>query len=151
MGAWGYGILQSDQELDIMADISDQAGKLTKIRNFSFWYPKDQDEAVRRLNAGAFHQLLQKFQTKKWKHGIIYLGALSMRIGVTISQPDMHVIRDSLKRVKMYDEARGQMEEALKGYKNGESWNFAGLGLVEDMRHGTNPYANSHGKPFPPL
>ena len=151
MGAWGYGLLMSDQELDIMADISNEAGKLAKIPHFSFWYPQDQDEVVRKLNDGIFHQLLEKFKAKKWKHGIIYLGALSMRLGVTISQEDMQVLSNALKRTRMYEMAKWQMDCALKGYKNGEPWNFEGLGLVKEMRNGTNKYINGHGKLSLPL
>lgn len=62
MGAWGYGLFQSDQELDTMDEISSEASKLANDPDFTFWYPENKDEVVTKLNAGLFHQLLEKFQ-----------------------------------------------------------------------------------------
>lgn len=48
-----------------------------------------------------------------------------MLLGVKVSDEDMRVLRDTLPRTKMYDEAKAQMQKALDGYKNdGEAWNF---------------------------
>lgn len=73
--------------------------------------------------------------SSSWKHGIIYLGALAMQLGVQIGDKDMHVLRDTLPRARMYDEARAQMQKGLDGYKNnGEAWDFESLGLEETIR-----------------
>jgi hypothetical protein len=109
------------------------------------WYPHDLKEAVSELNDGVFHQLLEKYKAKNWKHGLIYLGALSMRLGVSISKEDMQVLINALERTRMYDLAKWQMDCALRGYQNGEPWNFDGLGLVEEMRNGTDKYTTGHG------
>lgn len=69
MGAWGYGLFQSDADLDVMEEISDEAGKLAKDSNFTFWYPENEKEVVEKLNSGLYHQLLELFQ-KKWGHGV---------------------------------------------------------------------------------
>ena len=116
-----------------------------KIAYFSLWYPHDLKEAVSELNDGVFHQLLEKYKAKNWKHGLIYLGALSMRLGVSISKEDMQVLINALERTRMYDLAKWQMDCALRGYQNGEPWNFDGLGLVEEMRNGTDKYTTGHG------
>lgn len=82
MGAWGYGLFQSDADLDKVDEISDEAGKLAKDPKFTFWYPENKDEVVGKLNNGLYHQLLQQFQGKKWDHGVsnsYLLGALPPR------------------------------------------------------------------------
>ena len=53
-----------------MEEISDEAGKLAKDPEFTFWYPKNKEEVVGKLNGGLYHQLLQHFQGKKWDHGV---------------------------------------------------------------------------------
>ena len=70
MGAWGYGLFQSDADLDVMEEISDEAGKLAKDPDFTFWYPEKEKEVVEKLNSGLYHQLLVLFQQKKWDHGV---------------------------------------------------------------------------------
>ncbi|KAF6230534.1 hypothetical protein HO133_004878 [Letharia lupina] len=147
MGAWGYGLFQSDNELDTIEEINEEAGKLANDPLFNFEFPKNHDEVVAKLNAGLFHQLLAKFQAKNWKHGIIYLGALSVQLGVKIGDEDMRVLRDTLPRTKMYDEARAQMQKGLDGYKNdGEAWHFESLGLEDTIQaRGENMFPSSHG------
>ena len=132
MGAWGYGLFKSDVDLDITEQISEEAGKLAHDPDFTFWYPENQTHVVDTLNAGLFHQLLDKFRAKNWKSGVIYLGALSMQLGAKIPEEDMQVLKETLDEVKMYDEAEEQMRTALRGYKNdGVAWNFESLGLDE--------------------
>lgn len=132
MGAWGFGLFQSDNELDTMEEISSEAGRITHDPDFTFWYPENKPETVAKLNDGLFHQLVEKFQIKQWKHGIIYLGALSMQLGVKITEEDMQILRDTLKRVKMFGEAKAQMKKGLDGYKNnGEEWDFGSPGIEE--------------------
>ncbi len=46
----------------------------------------------------------------------------------------MQVLRDTLPRATMCDEARAQMQKGLDGYKgDGEGWDFESLGLEETM------------------
>jgi len=77
-GGLGIRVFQSDNELDTVEEISSEAGNITNDPDFTLWYPKNKAATVSKLNDGLFHQLLEKFQAKKWKHGIIYLAALSM-------------------------------------------------------------------------
>lgn len=44
MGAWGYGLFQSNAELDTMEEISAEAGKLASDPKFTFWYPDNKEE-----------------------------------------------------------------------------------------------------------
>ena len=58
-----------------------------------------------------------------------------MQLGVQISDRDLQVVRDTLPRAKMYDEAKAQMQKGLDGYKNdGEPWDFESLGLEDAIR-----------------
>ena len=58
-----------------------------------------------------------------------------MQLGVQISDKDLQVLRDTLPRAKMYDEARAQMQKRLDGYKNDcEPWDFESLGLEDTIR-----------------
>lgn len=58
-----------------------------------------------------------------------------MQLGVKIGDEDMRVLRDTLPRTKMYDEARAQMQKGLDGYRNdGEAWDFESLGLEDTIQ-----------------
>lgn len=58
-----------------------------------------------------------------------------MQLGVKIGDEDMRVLRDTLPRTKIYDEARAQMQKGLDGYKNdGEAWDFESLGLEDTIQ-----------------
>ena len=127
--------------------MSDQAGSLANDPDFTFWYPENRDQVVEKLNAGLFHQLLEKFKAKNWRHVIIYLGALSMQLGVKIGDKDTLVLKKPLPEAKMYDEAREQMRMGLEGYKNdGEAWDFKSPGLHETMASGTAASKGTDGK-----
>lgn len=79
-----------------------------------------------------------------WDHGIIYLGVLSMHLGVKIDSEEMQLLRDTLPQTKMYDEARAEMQKALDGYKsNGESWHFESMNLEDTI------YFTGMGKGLP--
>lgn len=65
MGAWGYGLFQSDNELATIEQINEEAGKLANDPELNFDLPDNRDEVVAKLNAGLFHQLLDKFKAKK--------------------------------------------------------------------------------------
>ena len=149
MGAWGYGLFQSDADLDVADDISDEAGRLANDPDFTFLYPENHDAVVTKLNSGLFHQLLENFQAKNWKHGVIYLGALSMQLGVKIVEEDMRVLKETLTRVRMYDEAKEQMRKGLEGYKSdGVAWDFESPGVIETMQGMRPPGTDEIGK-FP--
>lgn len=65
MGAWGYGLFQSDNELDTIEEINEEAGKLANDPTLNLGFPENHDEVIAKLNAGLFHQVLDKFQAKK--------------------------------------------------------------------------------------
>lgn len=68
MGAWGYGIFESDAETDLIKQLDYEAGKLAKDPNFTFTpstESTDWELTVAKLDVGLFHQLLEKFKAKK--------------------------------------------------------------------------------------
>ncbi|KAL8955908.1 MAG: hypothetical protein Q9193_006401 [Seirophora villosa] len=134
MGAWGYGLFQSNSDLDVLTDISADLAILVNDSDIQLYYPEDPKHVAAKLNGGAFHELLSEYKGLGWKHGVILLGAATMWLGGDIAQDDMHVLRTTLQSTPMTDQAKAQMEKGLEGYKNnGEAWDFESKGLHEIM------------------
>ncbi|KAL8901588.1 MAG: hypothetical protein Q9192_000470 [Flavoplaca navasiana] len=112
MGAWGYGLFQSDNEFDVVvSDIDEEACKLAKDPKLTLFNPKNKKRVVKKLNDGLFHELLQLWEPK--------------------SRPkDLTFVHEILNRTPMYEEAKVQVQKGLEGYK-GEAWDFESKGLVE--------------------
>ena len=70
MGAWGYGLLQSDAELDVVDEIEDEVAKVAKTKRFRLLHPKHPARVKERLDGGVFHRAFLYFQKKKWNHGV---------------------------------------------------------------------------------
>lgn len=71
MGAWGYQLFNSDNEfVVVISDIDEQARKLAKDPKLTLYEPKNKKRVVKKLNDGLFHELLQLFIGKEWKHGV---------------------------------------------------------------------------------
>ncbi|KAL8887831.1 MAG: hypothetical protein Q9192_006267 [Flavoplaca navasiana] len=132
MGAWGYGLLQSDAELDVVDEIEDEVAKIAKTKRFRLFHPKHPARVKERLDGGVFHRAFLYFQEKKWNHGMIYLVVMAMTLGSIIPAEDLAQITQTLKETPMYKEAKGQLELALAGYKNnGEPWDFQSKSIVD--------------------
>ncbi|KAL8902188.1 MAG: hypothetical protein Q9207_004841 [Kuettlingeria erythrocarpa] len=131
MGAWGYGLFQSDNEFDVVvSDIDEEARKLAKDAIITLFHPKNKKRVVKKLNDGLFHELLQLFIRKEWNHGVIYLAVLSMQLGAIIPAKDLAYVHKTLLRTPMYDEAKAQVQKGLDSYK-GEAWDFECKDIVE--------------------
>ena len=71
MGAWGYGLFQSDNEFAVVvSDIDEEACKLAKDPKFTLFNPKNKKQVVKKLNDGLFCELLQLFVRNEWNHGV---------------------------------------------------------------------------------
>lgn len=71
MGAWGYGLFQSDDEFDVVvSDIDEEACKLAKDPQLTLFNPKNKKRVVKKFNQGLFRELLQLFVRKEWNHGV---------------------------------------------------------------------------------
>ena len=70
-----------------------------------------------------------------------------MQLGVNIGDEDMLVLKKTLPRARMNDEAKEQMRNGLEGYKNdGEAWDFKSPGLHETMASGAGASKGTNGK-----
>lgn len=137
VGAWGYGLFQTDVELDLEWAMSVEVQEITKDPNFRFLFGDNEVAVVslpfplqlpprklmtpiqvRQLNSGLFHTLLGKFRAAKRNYWVIYLGAFSMQLGATIQERDMQVLRETMQKTKMYVKAEWQMERAMSEYRN---------------------------------
>ena len=136
-GGWGYTLFDCDYDLEIAGRISCEASVLANGQ-LDLLFPEDPKVVAEILNAGLFHQLLERFLDRDWDDEVVYLGALAMRSGAAIGEEDMRVLREYVGCVKMYDEARKQMRAALKGYNTagGYPWGFSCLGLLEEQVQG---------------
>ncbi|KAL8865057.1 MAG: hypothetical protein Q9198_009497 [Flavoplaca austrocitrina] len=132
MGAWGYGLLESDAELDVVDEIEDEVAKIAKTKRFRLLHPKHPARVKERLDGGVFHRAFLYFHEKKWNHGMIYLVVMAMRLGSTIPADDLAQVTQTLKETPMYKEAKEQLELGLAGYKNnGEPWDFQSKSIVD--------------------
>ncbi|KAI4207114.1 MAG: hypothetical protein LQ349_009880 [Xanthoria aureola] len=133
MGAWGYQLFNSDNEFElVIPDIDEQARKLAKDPNLTLYEPKNKKRVVKKLNDGLFHELLQLFISKEWKHGVIYLAVLSMMLGAIIPATDLAYVAQTLKETPMYQEAKTQVQKGLEGYKNnGEPFDFGSKSIID--------------------
>ncbi|KAI4087685.1 MAG: hypothetical protein LQ339_008845 [Xanthoria mediterranea] len=133
MGAWGYQLFNSDNEFDVViSDIDEQASKLAKDPKLTLYKPKNKKRVVKKLNDGLFHEVLQLFISKEWKHGVIYLAVLSMMLGAIIPATDLAYVAQTLKETPMYQEAKTQVQKGLEGYKNiGEPFDFESKSIID--------------------
>lgn len=70
-----------------------------------------------------------------------------MQLGVKISDEDVLVLKKTLPRARMNDEAKEQMRVGLEGYKNdGEAWDFKSPGLHETMASVVAASKGTNGK-----
>lgn len=64
-------MFNSDNEFDVViSDIDEQASKSAKDPKLTLYEPKNKKRVVKKLNDGLFHELLQLFIRKEWKHGV---------------------------------------------------------------------------------
>ena len=149
MGAWGYGLFQSDAELDFCSEICVEAATFAQDPELDLLYPEDPIPVVTKLNNGLLDQLLTYFVLAQWDHAVIYIGALALQLGAHISVPQNVLLRKTLKRTPMYDEAKAQMQKGLVWCaKNKGPYNFGSLGVEETIEKKLNEAAERNkGKP----
>ncbi|KAM0801608.1 hypothetical protein BDR22DRAFT_962365 [Usnea florida] len=135
---WAYTLFDCDYDFDIVGDISHEASRVANEPDLDLMCPKNKEHVVEMLNAGLFHQLLERFLDRDFRDGALYLGALAMRLGAKIGEEDMSVLRELVGCVRMFEEAREQMRAALKGYNpaGGYPWVFDCLGRLEEEGQG---------------
>ncbi|MCJ1397475.1 hypothetical protein MMC11_000668 [Xylographa trunciseda] len=133
MGYWGEKIFQSDTALDLIDEITDDAG----LELYMF----DDDTAVTiardALNAGILATLVAKYTADPpdmWddpNHKIFMLVALAMQTGAIVSKELRTVVRTLIRRIATPEQAKKQMRTALRVSTLREPYNFDSPGLVE--------------------
>lgn len=142
MGAWGGGLFQSDQDLDIAGEISDEAGMNLEMVDDEEMGGKGLEATRKALNDGVLKRLFEKYRQAKPSYGfwessnkyyLVILGALAMQIGAQIEADRMDLLRSVYKGAGLMDEGLVQFQHALKSYQAGTPWNFNSPGLIETM------------------
>ena len=102
MGAWGYGIFQSDPDMDVIDQISEDIAKHTNDPRLNLWHPTSRKYLVAKLNGGTAEHLFKSYTTIKWDYGIFYLGAKMMQHGAKLTPDQRAKLVDVTKTLKQY-------------------------------------------------
>ncbi|KAL8799225.1 MAG: hypothetical protein Q9182_006059 [Xanthomendoza sp. 2 TL-2023] len=144
-GTWGYGLYQSDVDLEMLDLVSIEAANMMSDPEclnssllpgyFTLRVPIDRAAAVRQLEAGVLHRLVRRFSQYKNHGAVVILGVVSMELGVKINPEDKLAMRMALMRWDIYEVKRDQIVRALEGYSNdGTEWRFDGKRIMEPAR-----------------
>lgn len=152
MGCWGRGLFQSDDDYDIVRDLSAMFG-------CDIFTPENEERAgiVKQLNDGLLARKFDKimahnFQPATSYHSrdriVIILGILAMQLGAKIEH--RHLTAMKVLRSKLPDMVQQlQVVTALDEYKNnGTEWVLGSKGLVDTMGYaadGKTEYENGDG------
>ncbi|KAL9107203.1 MAG: hypothetical protein Q9187_008461 [Circinaria calcarea] len=141
MGAWGFLLFQSDQHLDVAAELADEAG----IESLDC--PEDVEQVKGELEGTVLNGLFDRFKKQRPQPAeyIAILGALAMQVGARIRPEDLALIGRCAKRSRDFlMEGADQLKVALKAYKNdGTPYEFESPDLLETAIMGT-PYPPGH-------
>ena len=136
MGAWDYGIFQSDADMNIADEISDDVGKFANVADISLLAPEDEEATVATLNNGHCTTLRERYHAKKQYHNIFFLCGLAMRFGANISADQTNTLEKLTNEITNHDKAKSQMLKAVKDYKSGEAYDFKSPGVEQTMTEG---------------
>ena len=113
MGCWGLGLFQSDHDLDIMDELSDEAGV------DSLYVPEDPAALRRALEKdGKLSSMIDKWETRGAGDGIgitpkysaVILAACAMKVGAKIEERHMQLLRNIYESCGLYEEGERQMK-----------------------------------------
>ncbi|KXT07561.1 hypothetical protein AC578_10195 [Pseudocercospora eumusae] len=157
MGAWGYGLFQSDHDYDEISDLDAAAGfhfmqkeaetKGEKHVRISLYDPSDPTFVRKYLDAsGTLDEMIEKYtaeaaaaKTDKWDYGqreyrLCLMGACFMMLGCNLSDDFLDLLRDKFTGCGFMPDALKQLDAALNrpdGFKSGEPFDLSSPGLVE--------------------
>jgi hypothetical protein len=127
MGAWGYGLLQSDPDLD-------HAAQLSEVIGVELYYPENPDEVRRTLDHGALSKTFDRYLAEKppQTYAIVILAVLAMKLGAKIETKYMNILRGIYQSTKLFPKSKKQFKEGLDTYKNdGTPWDLHCPGVDE--------------------
>lgn len=132
MGCWGYGLFQSDSDLDLVCEIDEIARRHLPPTIESLQYPNDPSAARAALDAGALDKIYKDLGNKPITY-LVYLFVMAMQLGCKISDWQREALGELVTMGGFYDVAQEQVAKALKEYKEGEAYDFNSLGLLDTM------------------
>ncbi|KAL8800976.1 MAG: hypothetical protein Q9200_007082 [Gallowayella weberi] len=136
-GTWGYGLYQSDVDLELLDLVSTEAANMMSDPEclyssllpgyFTLSAPIDKGAAVQQLETGVLHRLIRRFNPHTNHGAVVILGVVSMELGVKINPEDLLAMKMALMRWDVNEVKRDQIYRALDGYSNdGTEWKFDG-------------------------
>lgn len=131
MGAWGFGLFQSDADLDLICEIDSLAQAYLPPKS-SLEYPENRDVVRDALDQGSLAQILAQFPSSPT--ATVYTIVLAMQLGAKISDEQRKMLGKQVEQGSFYDVAKQQVARAVKDYPNdGTPWEFNSLGLMDTM------------------
>ncbi|ORY87500.1 hypothetical protein BCR35DRAFT_330490 [Leucosporidium creatinivorum] len=131
MGCWGFGLFQSDSDLDLIGEI-DGIAQAHLPSDSSLQYPENRDAVRDALDGGALSQILPHFSNSP--PATVYTIVMAMQLGCKISDEQRKTLGKQVKKGMFYDVAQQQVERAVKEYPNdGTPWEFNSVGLLDTM------------------
>lgn len=133
MGAWGYGLFESDQALDLLANISDMAG--VNLGLIGFLDANDNLKGERppimsihdtkaHLDNGVFNRIFNFLKTDDDDYLLCLFVCKGMEAGAHISKKQLTHLKKASKRVDRRVIFGGvqQIELAVEEYNSGEPY-----------------------------
>jgi hypothetical protein len=124
MGAWGFGLFQSDGDLDAIADLG-------AMIDLDLYYPDEPEQVRRELDGG---KLLATFKTLRAEgavYELVLLAAAAMQLGAKLPREYKTLLRRALPTLHS-EQVRNDMAAALDEYEDGVPNSRAvGKGLIE--------------------
>lgn len=125
MGAWGYELFQSDNDLEWIDYICDEAGTTLD-------YPDNAGEVRKELDNGLLAKTFERYLGEKdvQEYGILMLGILAMQLGARMDDKYLNIMRGIYNRdCGLYPLGKAQVKLALDAYRNdGTPWDFERTG-----------------------
>ncbi|KAF2103677.1 hypothetical protein NA57DRAFT_69890 [Rhizodiscina lignyota] len=120
MGAWGYGLFQSDPDLD-------HADQLSEVAGVDLLHPENPAKVRRTLDKGVLAKTFDRYLADKplQKYSIVLLGALAMMLGAKINAKYMNVLRGMYNDTELFPQSKKQFKSGLDSYRNdGTPWDL---------------------------
>jgi hypothetical protein len=129
MGAWGLNFLESDYDYDLAGALAEEAGVKCLM------FPENLSVTRDVLNNSVLKHMFDKRQKMRPqpKYEIVMLAVLAMKLGCTIDESHIKLVKRVYRRAEMEEEKLASMKQALSKYTNGTPHDFGDKGLLETM------------------
>ena len=112
MDFWNAGLLRSTDEMQMLAEMCKDVGKLLKVPDVDLFSSREQfmDMLGR---GGVFRHLIKTYHRKKDHKHLILLGAASLQLGLRVSDDHMKVLRTALEHTVMEEEKQEELRRVF--------------------------------------